>query len=172
MIFAGIVFATLLDGGVRLLGRVLPIGRGWRLLIVVLLVLAFLLGTFYLTGAIFVFGVLGLVSRWGGFSLLKLLRYLKEELLITLGASSSDAALPSLMEKLEHLGCSKSVVGLVVPTGYIFNADGTCIYMTLAALFVAQDKLVMRERLSALGLPVPDWARLETPADLQAFLDE
>ena len=97
-----------------------------------------LIGTFYLTGAIFVFGVLGLVSRWGGFSLLKLLRYLKEELLITLGASSSDAALPSLMEKLEHLGCSKSVVGLVVPTGYIFNADGTCIYMTLAALFVAQ----------------------------------
>ena len=97
-----------------------------------------LIGTFYLTGSIFVFGVLGLVSRWGGFSLFKLLRYLKEELLITLGASSSDAALPSLMEKLEHLGCSKSVVGLVVPTGYIFNADGTCIYMTLAALFVAQ----------------------------------
>lgn len=97
-----------------------------------------LIGTFYLTGAIFVFGVLGLVSLWGGFSLLKLLRYLKEELLITLGASSSDAALPSLMEKLEHLGCSKSVVGLVVPTGCIFNADGTCIDMTLAALFVAQ----------------------------------
>lgn len=97
-----------------------------------------LIGTFYLTGAIFVFGVLGLVSLWGGFNLFKLLRYLKEELLITLGASSSDAALPSLMEKLQHLGCSKSVVGLVVPTGYIFNADGTCIYMTLAALFVAQ----------------------------------
>ena len=100
--------------------------------------LAGLIGTFYLTGAIFVVGVLGLISLWAGFSLFQLLRYLKEELLITLGSSSSDAALPSLMEKLQHLGCSKPVVGLVVPTGYIFNADGTCIYMTLAALFVAQ----------------------------------
>ncbi|GJE34397.1 dicarboxylate/amino acid:cation symporter [Methylobacterium oxalidis] len=114
-----------------------------------------LIGTFYLTGAIFVFGVLGLVSLWAGFSLFKLLRYLKEELLITLGASSSDAALPSLMEKLEHLGCSKSVVGLVVPTGYVFNADGTCIYMTLAALFVAQATnidLTLTQQLAIFGV--------------------
>ncbi|GLS45852.1 dicarboxylate/amino acid:cation symporter [Methylobacterium brachythecii] len=114
-----------------------------------------LIGTFYLTGAIFVFGILGLVSLWGGFSLFKLLRYLKEELLITLGSSSSDAALPSLMEKLEHLGCSKSVVGLVVPTGYVFNADGTCIYMTLAALFVAQATnidLTLTQQLALFGV--------------------
>jgi aerobic C4-dicarboxylate transport protein len=97
-----------------------------------------LVGTFMLTGTIFVCVVLGAISRWAGFNIFKVLRYLKEELLVTLGASSSDVALPSLMQKLEHLGCSKSVVGLVVPTGYVFNADGTSLYMTLAALFIAQ----------------------------------
>ena len=100
--------------------------------------LAGLVATFYLTAAVFVFVVLGGIARWAGFSILALVRYLKEELLIILGASSSDPALPALMEKMEHLGCSKPVVGLVLPTGYIFNADGTNIYMTLAALFVAQ----------------------------------
>ncbi|GAC1306807.1 MAG: dicarboxylate/amino acid:cation symporter [Steroidobacteraceae bacterium] len=94
--------------------------------------------TFVAIGAIFVGVVLGGISRWAGFNLFKLLRFLKEELLVTLGAASSDVALPSLMHKLEHLGCSKSVVGLVVPTGYVFNADGTSLYMTLAALFIAQ----------------------------------
>jgi aerobic C4-dicarboxylate transport protein len=97
-----------------------------------------LIATFYVTGAVFVCVVMGAISRWAGFNIFKLMRYLKEELLITLGAASSDVALPSLMEKLTHLGCSRSVVGLVVPTGYVFNADGTSIYMTLAALFVAQ----------------------------------
>ncbi len=100
--------------------------------------LAMLIGTFYLTSLIFVLGVLGLVARYNGFSIIALIRYLKEELLLVLGTSSSEAALPSLIDKMERAGCSKSVVGLVVPTGYSFNLDGTNIYMTLAALFIAQ----------------------------------
>ena len=100
--------------------------------------LAALVGTFYLTSLLFVLVVLGLVARLCGFSILGLLRYLKAELLLVLGTSSSEAALPSLLEKLERAGCAKSVVGLVVPTGYSFNLDGTNIYMTLAALFIAQ----------------------------------
>lgn len=100
--------------------------------------LAMLVGTFYLTALIFVVVVLGAVSWWNGFSIFKLCRYLKEELLLVLGTSSSEAALPSLMEKLEKAGAKRSVVGLVVPTGYSFNLDGTNIYMTLAALFIAQ----------------------------------
>ena len=100
--------------------------------------LAALIATFYLTSLIFVLGVLGAIAWWSGFSIVKFLFYIKEEILIVLGTSSSDTALPSLMEKLERAGCSKSVVGLVVPTGYVFNTDGTSIYMTLAALFVAQ----------------------------------
>lgn len=100
--------------------------------------LAMLVGTFYLTALIFVIVVLGAVSWWNGFSIFKLCRYLKEELLLVLGTSSSEAALPSLMEKMEKAGAKRSVVGLVVPTGYSFNLDGTNIYMTLAALFIAQ----------------------------------
>lgn len=100
--------------------------------------LAMLVGTFYLTSLLFVFVVLGAVARYNGFSILALIRYLKEELLLVLGTSSSEAALPSLMEKMEQAGCRKSVVGLVIPTGYSFNLDGTNIYMTLAALFIAQ----------------------------------
>ncbi|MBE7209968.1 MAG: dicarboxylate/amino acid:cation symporter [Gluconacetobacter diazotrophicus] len=100
--------------------------------------LAGLVGTFYLTSALFVVVVLGLVCRFNGFSIFRLLRYLRDELLLVLGTSSSEAALPSLIEKLERAGCGKSVVGLVVPTGYSFNLDGTNIYMTLAALFIAQ----------------------------------
>lgn len=97
-----------------------------------------LIATFYVTAALFVFVVLGLIARMAGFSIFKFLAYIKDELLIVLGTSSSESALPSLMEKLERLGCSKSVVGLVVPTGYSFNLDGTNIYMTLATLFIAQ----------------------------------
>ena len=97
-----------------------------------------LIVTFYLTCAAFVLGVLAAIGAWSGFSILRLLRYLKEELLITLGSGSSDVALPALMGKLETLGCSRSVVGLVVPTGFVFNTDGTSIYITLAALFLAQ----------------------------------
>lgn len=100
--------------------------------------LAMLVATFYLTALIFVLVVLGAVAWWNGFSILKLIRYLKEELLLVLGTSSSEAALPSLMEKMELAGAKRSVVGLVVPTGYSFNLDGTNIYMTLAALFIAQ----------------------------------
>jgi aerobic C4-dicarboxylate transport protein len=97
-----------------------------------------LIATFYLTAALFVFVVLGIIARVAGFSIFRFLAYIKDELLIVLGTSSSESALPSLMEKLERLGCSKSVVGLVVPTGYSFNLDGTNIYMTLATLFIAQ----------------------------------
>jgi aerobic C4-dicarboxylate transport protein len=103
-----------------------------------LLPLAKLMGSFYLTCALFIFVVLGAIARFTGFSIFKFIRYIKEELLIVLGTSSSESALPNLMRKLERLGCSKPVVGLVVPTGYSFNLDGTNIYMTMAALFVAQ----------------------------------
>jgi len=97
-----------------------------------------LIATFYLTSILFVVVVLGGMARLCGFSIFRLIAYLKAELLLVLGTSSSEAALPSLMEKLEKAGCAKSVVGMVVPTGYSFNLDGTNIYMTLAALFVAQ----------------------------------
>jgi aerobic C4-dicarboxylate transport protein len=97
-----------------------------------------LVATFYFASALFIFVVLGLIARMVGFSILKFLFYIKDELLIVLGTSSSESALPQLMAKLERLGCSRSVVGLVVPTGYSFNLDGTNIYMTLATLFIAQ----------------------------------
>ncbi|MCB1523122.1 MAG: C4-dicarboxylate transporter DctA, partial [Rhodoblastus sp.] len=100
--------------------------------------LAGLIATFYLTAILFVVLVLGTIARIAGFSIFKFLRYIKDELLIVLGTSSSESALPQMMEKLERLGCSKPVVGLVVPTGYSFNLDGTNIYMTLATLFIAQ----------------------------------
>jgi aerobic C4-dicarboxylate transport protein len=92
----------------------------------------------YATPALFVFGVLGLVAHQVGFSIFRFVGYIKDELLLVLGTSSSESALPQLMRKLEALGCSKSVVGLVVPTGYSFNLDGTNIYMTLATLFISQ----------------------------------
>jgi aerobic C4-dicarboxylate transport protein len=97
-----------------------------------------LIGLFYGTALLFVVVVLGLIARFVGFSIFKYIAYIKDELLIVLGTSSSESALPQLMEKMERLGCSKPVVGLVVPTGYSFNLDGTNIYMTLATLFVAQ----------------------------------
>jgi aerobic C4-dicarboxylate transport protein len=93
---------------------------------------------FYATAALFVIVVLGLIARFVGFNIFKFLAFIKDELLIVLGTSSSESALPQLMEKLERLGCSKPVVGLVVPTGYSFNLDGTNIYMTLATLFISQ----------------------------------
>ncbi|WP_380879082.1 C4-dicarboxylate transport protein [Sphingomonas sp. DBB INV C78] len=97
-----------------------------------------LVATFYLTSLIFVLGVLGAVAWYNGFSILRLIAYLKAELLLVLGTSSSESALPALIQKMEIAGCPKAVVGLVVPTGYSFNLDGTNIYMTLAALFIAQ----------------------------------
>jgi len=103
-----------------------------------LLSLAWLVGSFYLTSILFVVVALGIVAHFAGFSIFRFLAYIRDELLIVLGTSSSESALPQLMEKLERLGCSKSVVGLVVPTGYSFNLDGTNIYMTLTSLFIAQ----------------------------------
>lgn len=100
--------------------------------------LAALVGTFYLTAALFIVVILGTVCLLNGFSIFRLISYLKTELLLVLGTSSSESALPSLMEKMEKAGCKRSVVGLVVPTGYSFNLDGTNIYMTMAALFIAQ----------------------------------
>lgn len=117
--------------------------------------LASLMGSFYLTCGLFVFVVLGGVARATGFRILPFLRYLKEELLVVLGTSSSESALAPLMEKLERAGCAKSVVGLVVPAGYSFNLDGTNIYLTMAAVFVAQAlgiHLTLGEELAILGI--------------------
>ena len=100
--------------------------------------LAKLMLCFYGTCLLFVFGVLGLIARVHGFSIFRLVRELREELLIVLGTSSSESVLPRLMDKLERMGCQRSVVGLVVPSGYSFNLDGTCIYLTMAAVFLAQ----------------------------------
>ena len=100
--------------------------------------LMLLIATFYITALLFVIVILGAVARYNGFSSIDLIRYIKDELWLVLGTSSSEAALPSLMAKMEKAGCEKSVVGLVIPTGYSFNLDGTNIYMTLAALFIAQ----------------------------------
>lgn len=100
--------------------------------------LLLLIVTFYITSLLFILIILGAVARYNGFSILALIRYIKDELWLVLGTSSSEAALPTLMQKMEKAGCEKSVVGLVIPTGYSFNLDGTNIYMTMAALFIAQ----------------------------------
>ena len=124
---------------------------------------AALIATFYLTSILFVLIVLGAIARLAGFSIIRFIAYIKDELLIVLGTSSSESALPSLMEKMERAGCSKSVVGLVVPTGYSFNLDGTNIYMTLAALFIAQatntPMTLTQQQFDVLVLGLP-WQRL------------
>ncbi len=137
--------AHVIFGIVNIIMKVAPLGAFGAMAFTIgkygiasLLPLAKLMGSFYLTCALFIFIVLGLIARFTGFSIFKFIKYIKEELLIVLGTSSSESALPNLMRKLEKLGCSKPVVGLVVPTGYSFNLDGTNIYMTMAALFVAQ----------------------------------
>lgn len=114
-----------------------------------------LIGTFYLTSFLFVAIVLGTICKLAGFSIFKFLVYIKEEIFLVFATSSSDTALPTLMAKLEKLGCTKSMVGLVVPTGYTFNTDGTSIYMTMAALFVAQatnTDLTLMQQLVILGV--------------------
>lgn len=114
-----------------------------------------LIGAFYATLAIFVLVVLGLVSRLLGFSILRFMNYIREEILIVLGTSSSEAALPQMLEKLERLGCSKSVVGLVIPAGYSFNLDGTNIYLTMAVLFIAQAfniELSLTQQITLVGV--------------------
>jgi aerobic C4-dicarboxylate transport protein len=114
-----------------------------------------LIATLYLTSLFFVMVVLGLIARVAGFGILKFLWFIREEILLVLATSSSEPALPNLMAKLQHLGCSKALVGLVVPTGYTFNADGTSLYMTLAALFVAQatgTHLTLTQQFTILGV--------------------
>jgi aerobic C4-dicarboxylate transport protein len=100
--------------------------------------LAKLIGAFYFTSLIFVVIVLGIIAWWAGFSIFRFVAYIKDELLIVLGTSSSETVLPDMMRKLEYLGASRSIVGLVFPTGYVFNTDGTNIYLTLSAIFLAQ----------------------------------
>ncbi|MBQ5947256.1 dicarboxylate/amino acid:cation symporter [Massilia sp. ST3] len=138
-------FSHVIFGVVNIVMKVAPIGAFGAMAFTIgkygldsLLPLAKLMGSFYLTCFLFVAVVLGAIAKMTGFSIFKFIAYIKEELLIVLGTSSSESALPALMRKLEKLGCSKPVVGLVVPTGYSFNLDGTNIYMTMAALFVAQ----------------------------------
>ena len=103
-----------------------------------LIPLAKLMGSFYLTCLLFIFVILGAITYFSGFSIIKFISYIREELLIVLGTSSAESVLPQMMRKMERLGCSKSVVGLVIPTGYSFNLDGTSIYLTMAAIFIAQ----------------------------------
>lgn len=144
--------------------KLAPIGAGAAMAFTVgkyglraLMPLASLMGAFYLTCTLFIVVGLGLVARLTGFSIFKFLRYIRAELLLVLGTSSSESALVPLMEKLEKLGCSKSVVGLVVPSGYSFNLDGTNIYLTLAALFIAQAfnvDLTIGQQLSILGVAI------------------
>jgi aerobic C4-dicarboxylate transport protein len=120
-----------------------------------LLSLGKLMATFYATCLFFIFVVLGLIARFHGFSIWKLIKYIKEELLIVLGTSSSESVLPRMMAKMENLGARKSVVGLVIPTGYSFNLDGTSIYLTMAAMFIAQatnTPMTLTQQLTLLGV--------------------
>jgi aerobic C4-dicarboxylate transport protein len=138
--FSGVLFVI-----VGYLMRVAPIGALGAMAftignygIATLLQLGALMLTFYTTCLLFIFVVLGSISRYYGFSVLRFIKYIREELLIVLGTSSSESALPRMMDKMERLGVSKSVVGLVIPTGYSFNLDGTSIYLAMAAIFIAQ----------------------------------
>jgi aerobic C4-dicarboxylate transport protein len=154
--------ATVVFKLVGILMRVAPIGAFGAIAFTIgkygagsLVNLGALVATFYLTSLFFVLVILGAVARLHGFSIFRLIAYLKAELLLVLGTSSSEAALPSLMEKLERAGCDRKIVGLVVPTGYSFNLDGTNIYMTLAALFIAQAcnvDLTLGQELALLGV--------------------
>jgi aerobic C4-dicarboxylate transport protein len=155
-------FSHVIFGVVNIVMKAAPIGAFGAMAFTIgkygldsLLPLAKLMGSFYLTCFLFVAVVLGTIAKFTGFSIFRFIAYIKEELLIVLGTSSSESALPALMRKLERLGCSKPVVGLVVPTGYSFNLDGTNIYMTMAALFVAQatnTDLTLMQELTILAV--------------------
>lgn len=142
--------------------RLAPLGAGAGMAFTIgkygigtLLSLGQLLVALYITTLLFIVVVLGAVARWSGLSLMQFLRYFKDEILITLGTCSTEAVLPRMMAKLERLGCEKSVVGMVLPTGYAFNADGTCIYLTMAAIFIAQatnTPLSILDQLMLLGV--------------------
>jgi len=130
---------------VAMVMRLAPLGAGAGMAFTIgkygvgtLLSLGQLLIALYITTLVFIVVILGAVARWSGLPLMQFLRYFKDEILVTLGTCSTEAVLPRMMAKLEKLGCKKSVVGMVLPTGYTFNADGTCIYLTMAAIFVAQ----------------------------------
>ncbi len=132
-------------GVMRLVVKVAPVGAfgamGFtvgKFGLVALNKLLILMGAFYLTAILFIVVVLGLIARWAGFSIFKFIVYIKDELLLVLGTSSSETALPGMIQKMQGLGCAKSTVGLVIPTGYSFNLDGTNIYMAMAAIFLAQ----------------------------------
>ena len=154
--------AKMFFGIIRIIVRVAPLGAFGAMAFTVgayglkaLWNLIALIGTFYLTSALFVLIVLGAIARLSGFSIIRFLAYIKDELLIVLGTSSSETVLPQLIQKMERLGASRSVVGLVVPTGYSFNLDGTNIYMTLATLFLAQatnTQLTIWQVLGILGI--------------------
>jgi aerobic C4-dicarboxylate transport protein len=154
--------AKVFFGVIRIIVRVAPIGAFGAMAFTVgayglhsLWNLAALIGTFYLTSALFVLIVLGSIARLSGFSILCFIAYIKDELLIVLGTSSSETVLPQMIQKMEHLGASRPVVGLVIPTGYRFNLDGTNIYMTLATLFLAQatnTELTVWQQLGILGV--------------------
>jgi aerobic C4-dicarboxylate transport protein len=161
------LFNTLTEavfGIVRILMRFAPIGAFGALAFTIgkygiysLGPLIRLIGTFYATSILFILIVLGIVARAAGFGILKFLWYIKEEILLVLAISSSEPVMPTLMAKLEKLGCSKGLVGLVVPTGYTFNTDGTSIYMTMCALFVAQatnTPLTLMQQLTILAVAV------------------
>src|SRR5262245_2870876 len=147
---------------IRIIVRVAPLGAFGAMAFTVgayglgsLWNLAALIATFYLTSLLFVLIVLGSIARLSGFSIIRFIAYIKDELLIVLGTSSSETVLPQMIQKMEHLGASRSVVGLVVPTGYSFNLDGTNIYMTLATLFLAQatnTPLTIWQELGILGI--------------------
>ncbi|MGR3995064.1 MULTISPECIES: C4-dicarboxylate transporter DctA [Pseudomonas] len=147
---------------VAMVMRLAPLGAGAGMAFTIgkygigtLLSLGQLLVALYITTLIFIVVVLGAVARWSGMPLMQFLRYFKDEILITLGTCSTEAVLPRMMVKLEKLGCKKSVVGMVLPTGYTFNADGTCIYLTMAAIFIAQatnTPLTFMDQMILLGV--------------------
>ena len=154
--------AKLFFGIIGVVVRLAPIGAFGAMAFTIgkygvdsLVQLGALIGTFYLTSVLFVLIVLGAIARLAGFSILKFVAYIREELLIVLGTSSSESVLPQMMAKMQRLGAGKGTVGLVIPTGYSFNLDGTNIYMTLATLFLAQatnTPLSLTQELSLLGV--------------------
>jgi aerobic C4-dicarboxylate transport protein len=149
-------------GMMNALMKLAPIGAGGAMAFTIgrygvasLLPLAKLMAGFYATCLLFIFGVLGIVARACGFSIWRLIRYIKEEMLIVLGTSSSEPVLPRMISKLQELGCEESVTGLVIPTGYSFNLDGTCIYLVMATVFLAQatnTHLTLLQQLAIIGV--------------------
>ncbi len=151
--------ARVFFGIVTIVTRLAPVAAGGAMAFTVgeygvgkLAQLGYLMACVYLTCAVFIVVVLGAIARLAGFGLFKIIKYIREELLLVLGTSSSESALPGLMDKMEKIGCARPVVGIVVPSGYSFNLDGTCIYLTMAALFLAQATDLHLSLADQLGL--------------------